>query len=213
MSPSWFPDLGATVVNLVALLVPLAFLAYRGWWSRRWLRLAAPARPLLLLPVLLVALSYGIPGLEGSATALVSSAVLFLTVGLSEEVLSRGVVQDVLAPLPPRARVVWVGVLFGFGHVLSAIAFARPVDDTVVQVVSVTAFGAAFAALRLHNGVLWPLVLLHGLDDWMQVNSPGAAPFAWQVLVALGFVVAAWALTRPAALPEPAPTGTATMGA
>ncbi len=107
----------------------------------------------------------------------------------------------------------WVGVLFGFGHDLSAVAFGRPVDDTVVQVVAVTAFGAAFAALRLHTGVLWRLVLLHALYDWMQVNSPGAAPFAWQLAVAVGFAVAAWALTRPAALPVAERTGPATMEA
>lgn len=98
------------------------------------------------------------------------------------------------------ARVVWVGVLFGLGHVLSAVAFGRAVDDTVAQVVSTTAFGAGFAALRLHTGVLWPLVLLHGSDDWVQVNSPGAAPWPWQLAVAVGYATAAWWLTRPAAL-------------
>jgi hypothetical protein len=141
--------------------------------------------------VLAVVLSYGVPGIVGSPRVLLSSATLFLAVGVSEELLSRGVVQEVLAPLSPRARVVWVGVLFGLGHVLSAVAFGRAVDDTVAQVVSTTAFGAGFAALRLHTGVLWPLVLLHGLDDWVQVNSPG---------VAVGYATAAWWLTRPAAL-------------
>jgi uncharacterized protein len=119
-----------------------------------WLRLRRPRRPLLLVPVPAVALSYAAPGIAGSPAVLLSGAVLFLAVGVSEELLSRGVVQEVLAPLAPRAHVVWVGVLFGLGHVLSAIAFGRPVDDTVAQVVSTTAFGAGFAALRLHTVVL-----------------------------------------------------------
>jgi uncharacterized protein len=200
LTPSWSPDLGATVVNLVAALVPVAVVLRRGWTSRPWLRLRRPRRPLLLVPVLAVALSYGVPGIAGRPEVLLSSAALFLAVGVSEELLSRGVVQEVLAPLSPRARVVWVGVLFGLGHVLSAVAFGRAVDDTVAQVVSTTAFGAGFAALRLHTGVLWPLVLLHGLDDWVQVNSPGAAPWPWQLAVAVGYATAAWWLTRPAAL-------------
>jgi hypothetical protein len=33
----------------------------------------------------------------------------------------------------------------------------------------------ASAALAV---VLWPLVLLHGLDDWLRVLSPGAAALA-----------------------------------
>lgn len=212
LSPSWFPDLGATVVNLAALLVPVAVIVGRGWSSRPWLAARRPCRPLLLLPVLLVALSYGLAGIEGSTTVLVSSAVLFLALGLSEELLSRGVVQELLSPLRPGARVVWVGILFGLGHVLSAIAFGRAVDDTVLQVISATAFGAGFAALRLHVVVLWPFVLLHALDDWMQINSPGAAPWPWQLAVAVGFALAAWALTRPAALPAPERSGPATIG-
>lgn len=212
LSPRWFPDLGATLVNLLALLVPLAVVARLGWWSRRFLSFGRPRRPLLLLPVLAVALSYGLAGIEGGGTVLVSSAVLFLALGSSEELLSRGVVQELLAALRPGLRVACVGLLFGLGHVLSAVVFGRPLDDTIAQVISTTAFGAGFAAIRLHIGVVWPLALLHGLDDWMQVNSPGAAPLWWQVLVALGFGTAAWWLTRPSALRAPAPAGPATMG-
>ena len=134
LTPPWSPDLGATVVNLVAVLVPVAVLLRRGRTSRPWLRLRRPRRHLLLVPVLAVALSYAAPGVAGSPAVLLSSAVLFLAVGVGEELLSRGVVQEVLASLAPRARVVWVGVLFGLGHVLSAVAFGRPVDDTVAQV-------------------------------------------------------------------------------
>jgi hypothetical protein len=212
LAPEWFPDLGATVVNLLAALVPIAVIWRCGWESRPWLRLSRPRRPLLLLPVLAVALTYAAPGIEGSSRVLLSSALLMLAVGLSEELLSRGVVQELLEPLSPRARVAWVGVLFGLGHALSAVVFGRPLDDTIVQVVSTTAFGAGFAALRLHTVVLWPLVLLHGLDDWLQVNSPGAAPWGWQLAVTIGFAVAAWWLTRPAALAALPRSTSATMG-
>jgi hypothetical protein len=203
LAPAGFPDLGATLVNALAALVPVAVLARRGA-RREWLRTVRPRRPELLLPVLAVALSYAAPGIGGTAGALASSAVLYLVLGASEESLSRGVVQDVLAVLRPGVRVACVGVLFGLGHVLSAVAFGRPVDDTVAQVVSTTAFGAGFAALRLHTVALWPLVVLHGLDDWCQVNSPGAAPWPWQLAVAVGFAAAAWHLTRPSRLPASA---------
>src|SRR4051794_17386333 len=87
LAPEDFPDLGATVVNLLAALVPIAVIWRCGWRSRSWLRLSRPRRPLLLLPVLAVDLTYATPGIEGSALALLSSAVLMLAVGLSEELL------------------------------------------------------------------------------------------------------------------------------
>ena len=100
LTPSWSPDLGATVVSLVAALVPVAVVLRRGWTTRPWLRLRRPRRPLLLVPVLAVALSYGVPGIAGTPGVLLSSAALFLAVGVSEELLSRGR----WCPRPPSAR-------------------------------------------------------------------------------------------------------------
>jgi hypothetical protein len=42
LSPSWFPDIRSTLVNLGALLVPLAVVAAFGWW--RQAGLALPGR-------------------------------------------------------------------------------------------------------------------------------------------------------------------------
>ena len=39
LSPSWFLDLGSTLVNLGALLVPLAVVAAFGWWRQAGLAL------------------------------------------------------------------------------------------------------------------------------------------------------------------------------
>jgi membrane protease YdiL (CAAX protease family) len=183
-SDAW-PSTGATVVNLVAALVPLAVLVGSGWWRADWLWQGRPREPGLLVPALVLAALPVAQGVEGRATVLLSSAVLFLCLGLSEELLSRGVVQEVLRGLPPVPRVLWVGALFGLGHVLSAAWFGRPLDDTLVQLVSASTFGVGYAALRLRTGTLWPLVVLHGLDDWTQVNSPGAQPDWLQLLVAV----------------------------
>ena len=66
LTSSWSPDLSATAVTLVAALVPVAVVLRRGWTTRPWLRLRRPRRPLLLVPVLAVALSYGVPGIAGT---------------------------------------------------------------------------------------------------------------------------------------------------
>jgi hypothetical protein len=69
LAPAWFPDLGAALVNLVCATVILILL--RAWGSQvdvtgrghHWH---------LAVPLLAIALSYGLVGLSG--TALISSA-------------------------------------------------------------------------------------------------------------------------------------------
>ncbi len=199
------------VVSLVAALVPVVVLL-RTRGRTPWLRRVLPRRPVLLLPVVLVSASYLAPGIEGSGPALAATAAVMPAVALSEELLSRGVVQDALAPLGAGRQVLWVGLLFGLGHALSGAVFGRPLDDTLAQVVSTAAFGAGFAALRLHIGTIWPLVVLHAAYNWCQVASPGAAPWPWQLAVAVGFAAGAWALTRTRALAGPLGPVPARMG-
>jgi hypothetical protein len=44
MSPAWFPDLRSTLVNLGAILVPLAVVGAFGWWRQAGLALLRPNR-------------------------------------------------------------------------------------------------------------------------------------------------------------------------
>jgi hypothetical protein len=206
-----FPDLGATVVNIVAMLVPLAVIAWRGWWREPWLRTIVPRRPVVLVPALALALLPLIGGLDGSPSVLLSSAILFLALGCSEELLSRGTVQALLEPLAPVRRVLWVGVLFGIGHVLSALWFGRPLDDGAAQVISATTFGVGYAGMRMHTVSIWPLAVLHGLDDWTSVNSPGALPWGVQLAVAIAWMTYGVRLAR-ARSAGPTPSSVAPVG-
>jgi hypothetical protein len=87
LAPGWFPDLGASVVNLVCATVVLILLyalrmqgdvAGRG---TRWY---------LALPLLVIALSYGLAGIVGTPAVLIGSAVSLILVGVNEEPHSRG---------------------------------------------------------------------------------------------------------------------------
>jgi hypothetical protein len=69
-------------------------------------------------------------------------------------------------------------------------------DDTVAQVISTTAYGFGLAALRWRLGTIWPLVVLHAGDNFVQLRSPGAAALWWQALVALFVVGYGWWLIR-----------------
>ncbi len=197
-SPSWFPDLRSTLVNLAALLLPLAVVAAFGWWRQAGLALPRPEQSWwTLLPLLTVALSFAAGGLSGSAAQFFSSAILFLALGLNEELLYRGVIQHATNTLGAVRSVVWVALLFGFQHAGTGIFFGHSLYDTGTTMFSSSASGAAYAAVRLRIGTIWPLAFLHGLENFCNTRSTEEAPWWWYLSEAVFFVLyAAWLVRR-----------------
>lgn len=198
LAPPWFPDLVPTLVNLGALLVPLAAVAALGWWREAGLAVPRPDRTWWsLLPLLALALGFAAGGLSGSPAQFVSSAVLLLVLGLNEELLYRGVIQRATNTLGAARSVFWVALLFGVQHVGTGIFFGQSLFATAAQVISATAFGAAYAAVRLRVSTVLPLAFLHGLSNFCDERSPGDAPWWWYLSVAVLYVLyAAWLLRR-----------------
>ncbi len=198
LSVSWFPDLRSTLVNLGALLVPLAVVVALGWWRQAGLALPGPDRSWwTLLPLLFFALSFAAGGLSGSSAQFFGSAVLFLTLGLNEELLYRGVIQRATNTFGAVRSVAWVGLLFGLQHAGTGIFFGHSLYEAGSMVISSTASGAAYAAVRLRIGTILPLAFLHGLENFCNTRSPGDAPSWWYLSEAVFFVLyAAWLLRR-----------------
>ncbi|MFJ9539808.1 lysostaphin resistance A-like protein [Streptomyces sp. NPDC101225] len=184
MAPAWFPGLGATVVNAVCCAGTWFVLRRWGWLRMSGVAALGRARRWwLAAPMLLIAGSYAVVGLDGTTTVVVSGLVSLLWVGVNEEVYSRGLVQQVLIPLGPVRAATAVAVLFGAGHLQNHLFFGAPLDDTLWQMLSAGLFGFTCAGLRFAIGSVWPMVVVHGLDDFLQIRSPGAAPDWWQVCV------------------------------
>ena len=201
--PHWFPDLGYTLINLGAAAVPIGLILWLGWTRTAGLVWRRPDRSWwLLTPLVVEAVSYSLDGVAGSARVLLSAAVLYIALGISEEALSRGLVQRVLAVLGPARAAVGVGLLFGLGHTLSGLWFSKPLDDTIFLTINAGAFGFVCAAVRWHLRTIWPLVGVHALGDFLQILSPGNLPFGVRVVYLLSFIGYGWWLLRR--LPEDA---------
>jgi membrane protease YdiL (CAAX protease family) len=201
--PHWFPDLGYTLTNLGAAAVPIGVILWLGWTRSAGLAWRRPDRSWwLVTPLVLEALSYSFHGVEGSPRVLLSAAVLYTALGISEEALSRGLVLRVLAVLGPVRAAVGAGVLFGLGHTLSGLWFGHAVGDTIFLSINAGAFGFVCAALRWHLRTIWPLVFVHGLGDFLQILGPDYLPFAVRVAYLLGYIGYGWWLLRR--LPEDA---------
>lgn len=210
LQPHWFPDLGYTLVNLGSAAVPIGLILWLGWTRSAGLIWRRPDRSWwLLTPLVLEAVSYSLDGVVGTGRELLSAAVLYTVLGISEEALSRGLVQRVLAVLGPVRAAVWVALLFGAGHTLSGIWLSRPLADTIFITINAAAFGFACAALRWHLRTIWPLVGVHALGDFLQILSPGNLPFSVRVAYLLILIGNGWWLLRR--LPEDATGVTSKM--
>ncbi|MEJ7650249.1 MAG: CPBP family intramembrane glutamic endopeptidase [Nakamurella sp.] len=183
LAPAAFPQLGALVVNVVACLVPLAVIARLGWWRMPWLVALRPQRWTPLAPL---AVLYGtrlIFGWDLTWDQSLVTLIFVLVAAASEELYSRGVVQELLRAVRPLWRAVAVGSLFGMGHILSGVVFGRDAGYLAFQVPHAVVQGFALAALRMLVVSLWPLVVLHAESNLLVLaEPPGAVPAWWEAL-------------------------------
>lgn len=124
-----------------------------GTWRLLWL----PGLYLLLAGAGVAAL--GLP----PPPALAILAANMLLVGLSEELMFRGVLYSGLRdrlPLWPAAIV--TSVLFGAVHVLNA-GTTGNLQGAVLQAINAVSLGFLLLGLRVRSGSLWPPVILHAV--------------------------------------------------
>jgi hypothetical protein len=197
LQPDWFPGLGAFLVNLIGAIVILAVGAVFGVLrSGGILTLGSARRWVWLLPLFLLNFVYLAPGIDGGPSVLVSAAFVLVSVGISEELAGRGVALQLARPVGDHASAWVVGAVFGLGHIGNYLFFGANLEDTLYQIVGSALFGFCLGAARFLVGSVWPLALIHAMDDWMQLHSPGAAPFWFQLFVmafdlAFGYVLLA----------------------
>jgi membrane protease YdiL (CAAX protease family) len=122
--------------------------------------------------------------------------VTLALVGINEELYSRGLSLEIARPLGERKAAALVAITFGLGHLQNYLLFGKPLDDTVFQVLTAAVYGFCLAGARLRMNTIWPLVLVHALDDWTQINSPGKAPDWWQLTTLVFFLAYGLRLTR-----------------
>lgn len=133
---------------------------FRGLSPLRDLRLYwVPLFP--VLPVLAVAVT----SLGGVGSGrLTFFLVLAGLIGFVEETAFRGLILRALVARGAWRAAIASAALFGLLHGLNALLGADPAA-TLLQMGYATAMGFAFAAVALRTGVIWPLVIIHGLVD------------------------------------------------
>ena len=165
-------DLPLLLLNAVVAAVLLSWL---GWW-----RVAGFNRPtewrqlhLLILPLLLLIGPGLIVGVEWpAATSLVPLIVVTLLIGFQEEAIFRGLLLHALKPRGVMATVIISALLFGLIHANSLLVGRDPIF-VLAQVVASFLGAIGLGAIRLRTNTVWPLVLLHAVNDFVQFTATG----------------------------------------
>jgi membrane protease YdiL (CAAX protease family) len=174
-----------TETELLRLIIPAAQSALMIWilYALGWLRSAGfgtriqdihvlgyPAAA-VILPVVL----YGTIAVAAGPVTFFFSAILFT--GISEEALNRGILIRALIFKGPWTAILVAAGLFSISH-LSNLAFAD-FDVIAMGEVLLTTFGYAvlMGAVFLRTQNIWPLIVLHTLEDFFIVLSGRAGPW------------------------------------
>lgn len=107
-------------------------------------------------------------------------AFSMFAVGFSEELLFRGLIQNVLADCFGRdtARGVWLtaivsGVIFGLTHLSNIFTAGITLLAGAMQAVAAAGVGVYFGAIYARCGNLWVLICLHSLNDFAALVTSG----------------------------------------
>jgi hypothetical protein len=214
--------LGVTVDAAYAIgskivLCGLAVVLLTGlrWWrragfltlpSRRDLAWLAPPALLVLAALVAVVVAGPVPM---EPTLVLAFAIVALGTGFSEEALFRGVLLESLRPRGAVWAIIGTTVAFAAIH-LAGLMGGATLDATLAQVLlGGLPFGLAFAGLRLATRSIWPLVVIHAVNNFTSYLMSGhwaavtqdMSRFALVGVLQLGLVVVlvgygVWSLWR-----------------
>jgi membrane protease YdiL (CAAX protease family) len=154
------------VALLVITAIPLILIGWLGWWQDAGFVKSTQNAPVLAIPLILALLLlvwFGTVMLESSLVILLLVA-MFLT-GLSEEALSRGLLLRALLPRGKWQAALIPSLLFGVSHITQFVFLGMPLGNNLIQMTDSALFGFLYAGLRLRVNNIWPLIVLHMLQN------------------------------------------------
>ena len=172
----------AETVSFLLLLAAAAILGVRPLFRWRATTLAQQ-----ILPALPIFLFYCFALAESLILEMHSSllpplrillfALSMLMVGLTEELLFRGLITRILYEKYGKTSIgLWFTVLFSsllFGMIHLTNAAAMPLGGVLIQMVGALVLGICLSAIFLRSGNLWTVALLHGFMDFAALSSSG----------------------------------------
>jgi membrane protease YdiL (CAAX protease family) len=181
--PLWVPGFSQVAQILwsrVAICLFAVFLlTYLGWWRETgfvrptsW-RILVPYLPLALLMIAIKTFDVATVGIHVIDPKLILlGLVVYLTGGFMEEAIFRGLLLRTLLPGGLMRAIFLSALLFGLAHLLNLFMGAN-FSATILQVAVAFLAGFAFTAPLAVTRNIWPLVIIHGLGNFVGYLNAG----------------------------------------
>lgn len=148
-----------------------------NWWRqagfvRRWhWRDFVFALPLLFLPLLMIIFQINKMQLSNYPQLLLFAALAAMT-GFAEETVFRGISIHALQPKGNMKAALITAFIFGLVHFFNLLQGANLLA-TIGQVVFAALIGIAFAAPLIFTGSIWPIIVIHAIQDFIAFWTTG----------------------------------------
>jgi membrane protease YdiL (CAAX protease family) len=168
-----FPELPVRVVAaLVTTVVPLYFIWRIGWWEDAGFVSTTRNAYALTVPLILMFFALVLRGTVDIAPQRVNLLlVAVLLTGISEEAIFRGLFMRAFLPRGKWQALLIPAVLFGAAHLVQSLGGLMTLEDNLLQITEAVTFGLLYGAVRLRINNLWPLIIIHALEDLFFVTS------------------------------------------
>jgi membrane protease YdiL (CAAX protease family) len=156
---------------VILTVMSVVLLTRMRWWTEVGFRRLGEYR-LLWLPVLPVIVTM-FQTFSGEGGLIRGTVVLFMLVltalnGFVEEVVYRGMMLRALVPKGIWRALVITSVIFAFTHSMNVLTGWSP-ERVLWQLCYSFAVGFGWAAFALRTGTIWPLILIHFLNNFFSL--------------------------------------------
>jgi membrane protease YdiL (CAAX protease family) len=153
---------------LIAIICPKALTILRFQYDVPRLKIMFFICSFLFLPVILKSDIFAF-----SITNVLVVLLFAFSIGLNEELFSRGLVLEVLKPIGNLKAITFSSMHFGLLHLSNYFA-GQAFGVTVAQIIGASAFGFMCAAILVYTQNIWIPVLIHTFTNLPMLFQPAA---------------------------------------
>lgn len=183
---------GTVIWSLVVITLAYYIIKYRGIsvLGFRKVKKGTAKRVLYYSPLLLIAFSPLVAGvdLEEGAAFLIANLFLTLGIGMAEEIFFRGIICNLWLKYGVIKAMLLSSVLFGMSHILN-VAGGADLLATILQICFAIVYGMVFTLIFIEGNSLIPCVLMHALHDFCSFISAEGSMQSDMLLGAVQFVI------------------------